>query len=303
MIQLQVIQKKLLELNEIIKKHKSLLSIKPDNLSVMLALSSFESLYTDLQNQYVSVANFWNFNVVNYRLSSKHKNISISALSALLDSFQNLYSNVYEVVKYQVAKQNTRLRDDTVKKTALYFGYSYGGSLGIVMTIDNQEKFIESDLDIAFKQTLDVLKVKTKEEIKPIIDKFGYGTIKLLNDWSTVHLKYETNAEIKSSLSSTEQTSDNFVVSDIKTLNELLVSTPIITEEILEFVECQLVGVDIEKRTFHIIVDESKNYLGTLSEAIQDNFSVPSVHSVKIREEDTFFKGRNSKKYVLLSIN
>ncbi|QWB95267.1 hypothetical protein KHQ89_04665 [Mycoplasmatota bacterium] len=300
MDQLKLLQLKLLELNKIINDHKAMLIDNPEDIETRLSLSSFESLYMNFKDQYMHLSDELNYEVIDYRImNSIDDSVPISEITESLNLFQTLFSLVFDVTKNNSPKSSTHLSSEIRNSSTLKYGFSYAGSVGFVLTIDNHRDLIDDTLDRTIENTMNLISITNRQELDANIKKFGVATIKTLNNWVTVNEKYDSELEIKTNNKNIP--SLKIDTARFEQVNELISHEPLISTELITILKCELVGADTKSATFHII-DKSKSFKGSISDNIDLNFSLPSIVNVKLNEETKEFNGKITKKYLLTFI-
>jgi hypothetical protein len=301
MEKLKDLQLKLLELNKIIDDHNHKLLEEPDNIEVRLSLASFESLYLDFKKQYMELAKEYSYDVIDYRImNTNHQNIAINEITESLNLFQTLFSLVFDVSRNETPKNTTRISNEIKNSSSLKYGFSYAGSIGFVLTIDTHNNLFDKSIETTVKDTMSLISISDRQQLEKCITKFGVGTIKVFKNWVRINEKYGNELEIKTN---NDKISPIFMNSErLEKVSEIISREPLITNETIKLENCELVGVDTLKETFHVVT-EDKSYKGSISEGVNMTFSVPSQVNVELNEEIKELNGKVTKKYLLISID
>jgi hypothetical protein len=130
------IQEKLQDTSAAIARAQRTLAQNLSIPSVAANLRSLEKRWNDLEHNFRAVADRIELDVCHYRLLFEDRPTLIGLTSIWID-FQNLFSLVYDALK-NGPKQRARLAPDVVSETSLGIAYSYPGSVGVVLTLNNE---------------------------------------------------------------------------------------------------------------------------------------------------------------------
>jgi hypothetical protein len=104
----------------------------------------------------------------------------------LLD-FQELFSQIYDAQKRGSGKTRARITEDIVEETQFDFGFSYPGSLGVVLLAQGESGFFLGKYDITIDAFLELLTVKDEDGIRDLSRSLGEAVVKKVYDWSLVN--------------------------------------------------------------------------------------------------------------------
>src|SRR6516165_2221990 len=105
----------------------------PSDRSLQLNLSAMRKLALQSQEQLFEFSKRVHVEVCNYRLVPEATDgYALAYVSASMLEYQNLFSQIYDA-KRNGAKTRAVIGKDALQESALEFGYSYAGSLGMVL--------------------------------------------------------------------------------------------------------------------------------------------------------------------------
>lgn len=275
-----------------------------DNPVYDFHIAGLKAVLYDLNGQITEEILKYENNVIDYRISSQEiseKGMRINDLQAILSNFQKYFSLVYDVVRNNKPKMNQSISKVISRDSALRFKYSYDGSLGIVMTLDNSKQLVETDIDKAFYEASNLMSEINKDNIQEIISKYGYGTITALTNLIESHIDSDTSLSLTISSNKEKHIIKQIKKQDFSFKKELIENTPITTNEETSIKKVRLLGMDIEKRTFHVRY-ETSNISGTLSEQINQGYKIDEEYFTEIDITTSVLKGKKTVKYILKSI-
>ena len=301
MTELSLLQSQLLEINKAIMELQKNIVKTPNNPSLSSSMMSLTKRYQEVEVEFKKVANNVGSDVLDYRLF-KSESPNITSVTSVVQEFQRLLTIVYDALK-NGARNDRHISEESIEKTSLNFGYTYPGSVGVVLTLPNDRLLLmDSDVDEAIKKTFELIDVSDVSQIETFSKALGHGTIKTLDDWTTTHLYYGIEAEIKWSKGNHIEHKKNIQLPELKQLKSFIEKTPIEESSTFE-VTGQLVGIDVKNRTFHVVTNE-RDYAGKLSENITEEPKVelPKIYVFKIKMLKKVYMSKESLVYTLLSL-
>ena len=167
------IQSRLFDNNAEITRLQSELAKNPNDFGLAISLKSVEKFGEELKAAFAEEAAKMEESVLDYRLCVNER-VGFSQITDIIDSFQNLFSLVYDSITLKKPKNNVRITKKAKEETLLGFAYTYSGSIGIALTLKAQkDNLFGSDIDFAMKETLKMINTESPESIKELISKSG----------------------------------------------------------------------------------------------------------------------------------
>ncbi|MGE0737464.1 MAG: hypothetical protein AB7P50_22215, partial [Alphaproteobacteria bacterium] len=167
-------------------------------------------------------------------------------------------------------KKSSRTSAEIVQQTTLDVGYIFPGSLGVAFTIPNERMLVDSFLDDAVKTIFATLRVISPAELLEFSRKLGPAPIRKLHDWAVSNYQFGMAIDIEWMRDKERRLATMFQAEEAARLIKIIEDTkPEETEPV--DVEGMLVGGDLKKRNFHLVVPESPDIEGYLA----DNFIPP----------------------------
>lgn len=120
---------------------------------------------------------------------------SISGLTAVLGTFQKIFTTVYDALERGTKKKAAKNSDKAIADTTLGFAYSFPGSVGVMMTIANDRHLFGAQLDEAMDKTFQLIRVQT-EELQSLTDRIGLPALRLVHQWREENVKAGFGADI-----------------------------------------------------------------------------------------------------------
>lgn len=172
----------------------------PDTLFAdKLMLQSLEKRREILTTELADATKEGFVEVCDYRLiPDSGQSYALSAVTGALGDFQELVTTVYDAIVSGKPKERAKFDADVVEKTRFDWGFSYAGSIGVALVIENDRLLaVESNLDRAIGAVFDLLKVDSVAGVHEAATQYGTATVRKLHTLSKTHRDYGLSAEIK----------------------------------------------------------------------------------------------------------
>lgn len=160
-------------------------------------LRSLENRLEGLQQHFFDLADKNSRDVCRYRMFNPGERYKLSGFSKALSEFQNTCS-----LTFAALRSGPRLRGaisaDVEEATSFDFAYAFTGSVGVVLTIENERLLLGGTLlDDAMSLVFDMAKAKNPSEIAEFSKKVGPPPIRALYRWATAHVAGQIGADIE----------------------------------------------------------------------------------------------------------
>jgi hypothetical protein len=197
MSRLEDLQRELQRASAAVVRAERTLAANPDVPSVAATLRTIQKRRENLEQQFLAVAAQEGLEVCGYRIELQGKPASIAALTAVLSSFQKVFTSVYDALVHG-PKRTSKTSADTVAATELSFAYTYPGSLGVMMTLPNDRGlFGETKLEEAMGQTLELLSARDIVKVEAMTEIVGLPAVRFAHQWASENAKAGFGADIQ----------------------------------------------------------------------------------------------------------
>lgn len=277
----------------------------PESSALKIKLMARKRLAERMQESLLAIAKDQHVDVCDYRIVPEgDERFRLSDVSQSLNAFQKVFTQVYDSLVRGPKKKAVTSRE-ILEETVLEFGYSYAGSLGLVLLAPSTRDFFSGKYDSSVEALFQVLQISDSDDVKDISVKLGAAVINRIYEWVSV------NAHAGYALDVSWLRSDGVRVGGYMTSSHLGLVAKIIEEtseeKIVDSVESgTLVGIDYKNRTFHFIGLVAGNVKGALSDSYtNEEVSVPGLYLAKMRMSSVvqFATGKVDEKYELLSLH
>ena len=122
---------------------------------------------------------------------------TIAGITAVLGEFQKVFTSVYHALK-NGPKMTAKVSAESTDATAFGFAYTFAGSVGVMMTLQNERvlSISESDLDEAMSQTLALLSTTEQSDLQEMAERVGLPALRHAHHWALENAKAGFGADI-----------------------------------------------------------------------------------------------------------
>jgi hypothetical protein len=277
-------------------------------LSTQLSLQSLEGRRDMLREELALVTRSEHVEICDYKIIPENANsYALSAVTTALHDFQDMVTLVFDAITSK-PKQRASVSPDVQQKTQFDFGFAYSGSLGVVLTIQNDRLLLDenSKLDSAVSAVFKLVKIRSPEAVREAAHTYGAPTIKKLYHWSKTHSQYGMSADIK-------------WIRDAQVRDEVIAQSPemeALSHAIAEKSEKEtepvrlngeLLGWNVHNRSFVMAFPETRPISGRWADDFEGAIprKVPGYYSAELTKETTvrFSEEKDLISWVLNRLN
>lgn len=234
-----------------------------------MTLRSLEKRREELRNQLNEITTRDFVEICDYRIIPEGPlSFAISAVTGALHEFQDLVALLFGADPKK-PKQTARIDIATTEKTRLDFGFAYAGSLGIVLTVENERLIgIESSLDTAIRTAFDLISAKSGDDIKAAAIQYGPPVVRKLYTWSKIQRDYDLSADIKWKRGNQVRNAVLVQSAESAEVCRLIESKSDISDEHLDVIG-NLVGFNVATRRFAFELPDGELINGTFDKSFE----------------------------------
>lgn len=276
--------------NAAVSRLEAALEADPVSAALQINLSAAKKRAEINQAELLSISMERHIEVCNYRLlPAATKHYGLSQVSSSLLAYQNLFTQVHDA-KINGPKSNLVAGKNAIAQSALDFAYSYSGSLGVALFIQNEKTLFSGVLDPSIDAFFDVLKIDSVADAKQVIGELGAAVVKRTHDWSSANLDAGFAADIRWNRSDGRQTGEVIERRRMEQLVNVIGSSSDKKSRIIRTTG-RLIGGDLGSKSFHFVVPDGASYRGYqaadfVSEVI---WTLGEMYEAVIREQSTFY--------------
>ena len=259
------------------------------------------------EQELYDVASAEQVDICRYRLvSHRLGGYGLTSLSRSLEMFQEAVSYVYAAVGGSGAvKPKGRLAREDRKESELMFGYSYAGSLGVVLLAPSERSLFAMRFDDVVTTIGEVFDIQTSNELREAARMIGAPAISKLFGWARANHEAGYDLDLHWTKSNQVEAGRHLEVRDFGRLVELISATSDL-EELLIRVYGTLVGFNSVYATFHIVEPDGESYKGRLADDFptHQDWTVNKRYAATIKSEVTtrFSTDEQTSRFTLLSL-
>lgn len=234
---------------------------RPLSRSVSISVNSLRKRYRELEREFAVAARTAGLDICAYRIfPTGDEAPTVSSLASALADFQTLVSVVYDALKIGGRKATAHLSTESMAETSFRFAYSFPGSVGIALTLPNEEFMfpeIVSRLDDTIKIIFGMVQARDSATLKAHAQRIGVAPVRALSKWAKDHLSGNAGADIEWRRE-TQVRAKLFV--QPRELEELFIALSASSEEEITTLQvtAQLVGADAPRKWFHLINESQR---------------------------------------------
>jgi hypothetical protein len=247
-----------------VSRLEAAVSRAPHDRALQLNLAAANKLAQQSQDQLFAASQAKHIEVCTYRLvPATAVGFSLPAVSKSLLEYQNLFSQIYDAKK-NGPKTNAVFGDEALQESLLDFGYSYSGSLGVVLLAHSDQDFFGGKLDPAIEALFQVLDIDSRDAVRDVARVLGTAVVKRIHDWSQVNIQGGFAADVRWSKSDGRQLGEVIERRRMETIVDIISATSDETTKDIVVVG-RLIGADLSSETFHFQVVNGEGYRGQLA--------------------------------------
>ena len=278
----------------------------PDEKGLGISLLSLRKRQKDLEGQFAEAANKQWVDVCSYRLFREEdiaERPTLYAFSKTLLDFQSLVTLVYSAIKEDTPRQTTKVGAEALSATTFGFGYTFAGSLGVVLTMPNERLLIgDTDIDKTIETVFELVKTQKTETVAEFAKRLGAAPIRTLYNWVSDQVTCGVASQIEWWRGHKVKTSVLTQLPELATLKQAIEQSS--DEKINTFTtRALLVGADTKTRAFHLVMEREAEIRGKMADTISA-VELPKWYTAKIQKTTRIFYSteKESVNYVLLSL-
>jgi len=263
----------------------------PDVPSVAASLRSMTKRMARLQAEFSVLTANQQIEVARYRVFNYESESEVPKLAAVLApllTFQTWLSVVYEAVKTGSQRKTSRVGLDVVNETSLGMAYTFSGSMGIVLTLQEEKKplFGDSDVERSILKVFEMSRVSNIEGVQKYVEELGPAPVRLLYKWASEHEQHRTGAQIDWNHQGAVKQGILVQWPEFRAIKELIETVGDTEEDTVSGVG-KLVAFDFTKRTFKLEMLTGQTISGTVADELIANIDVHLVSEYYVRLKKT----------------
>lgn len=233
----------------------------PDDRGLRVSLASAQKLAARAEADAMDAAQEKHIDVVRYRLVERtRQDFRVNDVTRSLGAFQDLLSHTFHALK-SGPKTRAGVTAEVRETTALNFGWTFPGSLGVVLLAPSEYNLFEGRFDATVAAMRDLVNSADEHEIKDAGKALGSAVVQKAFDWASANTKGDFDLDLQWRLS------EGRMVGGLieKTTFERFVDAVAVTRDVDSKVIASrgvLVGINSQTKTFHFVVPDGESFRG-----------------------------------------
>jgi hypothetical protein len=275
------------------------LAKNPADMALRASLTSAERLAARADADALDVSREKHIDVVRYRLVERtRQDFRVNDVTHSLWAFQDLLSHTYLALT-SGPRTRAGLTTDARDKTTLHFGWTFPGSLGVVLLAPSEHKLFDGRFDETVAAMRDLVNSRDQDEVKDAGKVLGPAVVYKAFDWAQANTKGDFDLDLQWRLSEDrmvgglieKRTFEHFVdaVSTTNDVDSSLISTRGV-----------LVGINSKTKAFHFVEPQGESYRGRLDDAFpsQQEWAINHTYDAEIIAQTTLEYATNQEQTI-----
>lgn len=246
-----------------IEKLERLLALRPGDRKLQLEIISLRRLAQESEKVFELASSRSERDIVRYKIENESDQYFISSVADSCSAFQKTVTAICDAIK-NGPKQRAQFADDIVNATALNFAYTFPGSVGLVLSIDNKRDLFSGYMDTTLDAFRQISTIDNEDNARDASRKLGLAAISSFSEWVNVNVKWRNNINYIWKKSDGSEYGQFLSVSQLTNIHEIL-SRAEDVETSRQRICGKLVGLDTKDGRFHFEISGQAELKGGLS--------------------------------------
>jgi hypothetical protein len=256
---------RLREAEAAVSELEAALSREPRDRALEMDLISARQSAQEFQEALLALAPNELLDVCRYRLVPDRRNdFTIDSVTGSLKGFQELFSLIFYVVSTAQPRRVARIPPAIVTESELNIGWTFAGSLGIVLTIDSARTLFDAKFDNTITKLLNIINIKDQTDVRESAQKLGLAVVRKAYEWANRNYNAGYGVDLRWRNVNMIERGLFIERADFVRIVDNIGLTSDVTKEIITL-DGVLAGGDIMTRRFHFVDSQDQDYRGVLS--------------------------------------
>lgn len=236
----------------------------PEARHLQVNLAAARKMAQQAQDRVFVLAENDHVEVCNYRLVPvDSRPYAVAAVSLSMLYFQNLFSQVHDAVR-NGAKRISVIGAEALRESLLEFGYSYSGSLGVMLFVPSEKTLFDGSLDASIDALFQVVEIEDQDDVRDVAKALGMPVLKRVYEWSSSNVNGGFSTDLKWRRSDGKFLGEVITRDRMERIVEIIGRTSDV-ETINHHVTGVLVGMDVKSGRFRLTVPDGEDFAGGLA--------------------------------------
>lgn len=248
---------------------------EPGSKALRINLAAKQKRANQLRARLAEVAEDARVEVCNYRLVQvANRRYGLSYVSESMLEYQNLFTQVHDA-KRNGPKAKAQFGNEALEESMLEIGYTYAGSLGVVLLAPaERDIFQHGALDASIDTLFQVIEIDSRPSVQGVAQELGNAVVKRLHDWSAANVRGGFDADIRWNRSDGRQLGQLVGRERMERIVGIIEASSDETNVPLSVVGT-LVGLDVKRGSFHLVVPNGESFWGVVGPEFDRNREWP----------------------------
>ena len=280
------------------------LAQEPGDRALRLDLLSARRQTDKLQKAFQEAAVDQGVDVCSYRIVPElAAGYAIDAVTRSLRAFQDVFTIMYAAL-VAGPRKTANVGKDLAARSTLAFGYTFAGSLGVVLTLDGGKTLFDDQFDTTVRALSQAIDITSQDNVRDAAQKLGPAAIKKLFDWASGNYESAYSIDLRWRTSHGLELGRYIARQDFVKVMDAIGMTSDVNREVT-VIRGLLAGGDILTKRFHFVDNEDKDYRGYLSNEFQaQRLELGMTYRARLLVETTFRYAteEEDRRYTLLAL-
>ena len=236
----------------------------PQDVTLQINLAAKRKFAKRAEEQFRHLAAMEHIEICDYRLlPGSVASYAVADVARSMLGYQNLFSQVHDANRNGKRKK-AHIGDEARAESELEFGFSYDGSLGIILLAQSRPTLFDGSLDTSVESMFLALDIAEQGRIRDVSDRWGQAVVTRLHEWSrdnvsggfSVDIHWQRPSDGRHLGRMVERRSLERIAGAIEATSDT-VSVP-------HHADGLLVGLNVIRGTFHFVVPDGASFQGKL---------------------------------------
>lgn len=274
------------ELSSRVALIESELARNPGDYALEKDLRSITRLAQRYDEEFRELAKLSQIDVCKYRIDPKDDKYSVKNVAESLLRFQDVITSIYDS-KVSGPKTRARYGRDIREISALQFGYTFAGSLGVVLTLPSERDMFSGRFDDVVDTFQQILDVGDEHDVRDISKRLGMAVIGQVYQWAANNSASAYSLDIRWTRSDGAERGEYVGSNKLQTITDIIGVTKDLEDTQIE-ISGILVGINVKTLagSFHLVTPGGPTYTGRLADGFDrtKHWKVNTRYTAKIRE-------------------
>ena len=249
----------------LVSRLEEVFSRNPSDRAMRLTLRSAQRMAERTERELYEVARHDQVDVIRYRLvKPREQRFALEGVSKSLELFQEAVSYIYQAISGHPRMRASMSKADK-RDSELLFGYSYAGSLGIVLLVPGQQDLFRNKLDDVVQTIQGVFDIVSNDELRDTAKKIGRAAVRKIYEWSEANYEAGYDLDLRWTSANALETGRYLETRQFGSLANMISITSEVEKTTLRR-SGTLVGFDAVLRRFHLVEPDGDSFKGALAD-------------------------------------